>query len=144
MKMFAENSPGLSGVIAVLKRCTMRSYLAVTLLPLLVMAGLQTPGSPTTDTFIGNAVMQHANFIPSTGMIGNAPTRHLPGHNFGAINTASSLDSYRPAAVMPFHYTINNGTIINRNSELGPLTGTLNNSLPTRGPGHDYGAIGGD
>ena len=142
--MFAKNLPKLSGVIALVKRRVMRSSLAVALLPLMVMAGLQTPNSPNTYTFIGNAVMQHAKFVPSAGIIGNAPTRHWPGHDFGAIVDGSSFDRYLPANVIPFYYTVYNGTIVKRNSELGPLTGTVDNSLTTRGPGHDFGAIGGD
>ena len=135
--MFAKNLSGLSGVIAVFKRCAMRSYLVVALLPLLVMAGMWTPGSPNTYTFIGNSVMQHASFIPSTGKIGNAPSQHWPGHDFGAIVNESSLEEYLPAAA-PFYYTLYNGNIVKRNSELGPLTGTIYNSLPTRGSEHDY------
>jgi hypothetical protein len=142
--MFVKNLPGLSGVFALAKRCATRSYLAVALLPLLVLAGLQTPGGPNTGTFIGNSVIQQSNFVPWTGMIGNAPTQHWPGHDFGAIGNASGLKGHLPAAVMPFFYSLHNGTIVVRNSELGSMTGTVGNSFSTRGPGHDFGAIGGD
>jgi hypothetical protein len=141
-KMFAKNLPGLSGVIALAKRCIMRSYFAAAIMPLLLMTSMQTPGSPSTYTYIGNAVMQHANFEPTAGMIGNAPTQHWPGHDFGAIANESSLAEYLPAAT-PFYYTLYNGNIVKRNSEFGPLTGTVDYSLTTRGPGHDFGAIGG-
>jgi len=142
--MFAKNLPVLSGVIALIKGSATRSFLIVALLPLLVAASLPTPGDPNTGTFIGNSVIQQANFIPWTGAIGNGPTRHLPGHDFGAIVAASSLNSHLPAAVTPFYYTLYNGTIVERSSEHGPLTGSVGNSLPTHGPGHDFGAIGGD
>lgn len=142
--MFTKILSRLSAVIALANRSPMRTYLAVALLPLMVAASLPTPGGPDTGTFIGNSVIQQANFVPWTGTIGNAPTRHWPGHDFGAIVAASSLDSHLPAAVMPFYYSLHNGTIVVRNSELGPLTGTADNSLQTRGPGHDFGAIGGD
>ena len=139
--MFAKNLSKLSGVIALVKRYAMRSSLAVPLLLLMVMAGLQTPSSPNTYTFIGNAVMQHAKSVPSTGMIGNASTQHWLGHDFGAIVNGSSFDKYLLANVIPFYYTIHNGTIVKRNSELGPLTATVDNSLTPRGPGHDFGTI---
>ena len=139
--MFAKNLPGLSGVIALVKRYAMRSSFAVALLLLMVMAGLQTLSSLNTSTFTGNAVMQHAKSVPSTGMIGNASTQHLLGHDFGVIVDGSSFDRHLPANAIPFYYTIHNGTIVKRNSELGPLTGTVDSSLTTRGPGHDFGAI---
>ena len=142
--MFAKNLPVLPGVIALIKSSATRSFLIVALLPLLVVASMPIPGDIGTGTFIGNSVIQQANFVPWTGMIGNAPTQHWPGHDFGAIGNASSLGSHRPAAVMPFYYSLHNGTIVERSSELGPLTGTIDNSIPTRGPGHDFGAIGGE
>lgn len=139
--MFTKNLSKLTGVIAQANRSSLRTYLAVALLPLLVVAGLPTPGDPNTGTFIGNSVIQQANFVPWTRTIGNAPTQHWPGHDYGAI---SGLDTYLPAAVMPFYYSLHNGTIVERHSELGPLTGSVGNSIPARGPGHDFGAIGGD
>jgi hypothetical protein len=134
--MFAKDYFKLSGVITLVKRCTWRSYFAAVLLPLLLMVSLPTFSGPNSDTFVGNTLMQHTNSIPSTGMIGNAPSQHWPGHDFGAIVNESSLDRYLPAAEMPFYYTLYNGTIVPRNSELGPLLGTVDNSLPTRRPGH--------
>lgn len=136
--MFAKDYFKLSGVIPLVKRCTRRSYFAAVLLPLLLMTSLPTSSSPNTDTFVGNTLMQHTNTIPSTGMIGNVPSQHWPGHDFGAIVNESSLDRYLPAAEMPFYYTLYNGTVVPRNSELGPLVGTANNSLPTPKPGHGF------
>lgn len=135
--MFAKDYFKLSGVITLVKRCTWRSYFAAVLLPLLLMVSLPTFSGPNSDTFVGNTLMQHTNSIPSTGMIGNAPSQHWPGHDFGAIVNESSLEEYLPAAA-PFYYTLYNGNIVKRNSELGPLTGTIYNSLPTRGSEHDY------
>ena len=141
--MFTNNLPKLCGVIALAKGSAMRSFLAAALLPLMVIAGFQSPGSSNTYTLIGNEVVQHAKFTVSSGKIGNAPTRTWPGHDFGAIVDESNLDIYLPA-VNPFFYTLFNGSIVKRNSELGPLTGILYNPHITlsRGPGHDFGVIG--
>lgn len=152
--MFAKNSPRLSGVSALVKRGTMRSYLAAALLPLLIMAGLQTPGSSKTNTpasvipfyysiFNGNIVKRNSELGPLTGTLDNSLTARGPGDDFSAIVYRSSLDTYLAAPVIPFYYSIFNGSIVKRNSELGPLTGTLENSLTARGPGHDFGTIGG-
>lgn len=140
--MFAKNLPRLSGVIDLVKQCSMRIYLAVALLLVMVTFGLQFPTSSNTYTFIGNEVLQHDKSVASTGMIGNAPTPYRPGHDFGVIVDGSGLDKYQPATVLPVYYTLYNGTIIKRKFELGPLTGTI--SLTIHKPGHDLGVIGSD
>ena len=142
--MFSKNMLNLSDALSLVKQCFMKLYFAALLLPLLVMTSMQTSGSPNTYTFIGNTVMQHANFIPSTGMNDNAPIQHYPGHDFNALYAHPNLDNSLLKAAGPFSYTLSQGTIVVRRSELGPLTGTVGNSLPIRGPGHDFGAIDGD
>jgi hypothetical protein len=65
---------------------------------------------------------------------------HGPGHDFGVLG-----DEYKSAMNLgyssPITYTVNGYTIVRR-SELGPLTGTTDNSHLNRGPGHDYGVLG--
>ena len=122
------------------KRCAMKACFTAMLLPWLMMANLPTTSNPIANAINGNSVTRHSDFGQLTETIDNPPPLHGPGHDYGAIGDESDPPMSSPA-ISPFTYTVNGFTVVRR-SELGALTGTIDNSLLTRGPGHDFGVIG--
>ena len=129
----------LSAAIPWAKRHVPKFLLAASLLVSSAMTYIPI-NAPFTYPANGNSVVRRSELGPLTGTTYNSATAHGPGHDFGAFGNEIDFVVSLPAA-RPFSYMLNGNTIVRR-SELGPLTGTVDSSLPAPRPGHDFGAIG--
>jgi hypothetical protein len=99
------------------------------------------PGSIRfTGTVNTNMDVSGFELLPLTGTVGYSLFPSRPMHDPGVTGSTSDPGVGSPSA-NPISYTVN-GFIVVRRSELGPLTGTVNDPLLTHGPGHDFGVLG--
>lgn len=114
------------------------------LLATFLVAGLSVAGMSITRAFsrTNNKInlVQPAELRPLTITVDNTQQSLRPGHDFGAIYGSTTLSSSSQIEAPLLAYWVN-GQMVVRRSELGPLTGTVDEPLPKLGPGHDFGAI---
>jgi hypothetical protein len=124
---------------ALLMRRATRFLVAGTILASFGMAIL--PGSIRfTGTVIGNMDVSGFQLVPLIGTVGHSLLPSRPMHDLGVTGGTSDPGVGSPSA-NPISYTEHGFTVVRR-SEFGPLIGTVNDALLTRGPGHDFGVLG--
>jgi hypothetical protein len=129
----------LSVAFALLFRRANKFLLAVSLLASSGLAIL--PGSIRfTGTVNGNMDVKSYELVSLNGTVGYSLLPSRPIHDPGVTGGTSDPGVGLPSAY-PISYTVNGFTVVRR-SEFGPLTGTVNEPVLTRGPGHDFGVLG--
>lgn len=104
-------------------------YLTKILLIVLALACLGLVGDPDTQppisyTVNGYTVVRPSELGPLTGTLGTPELARGPGHDYGAIYTISEPGMSQPEPQPQITYIVNGYTVV-RPSELGPLTGTI-------------------
>jgi hypothetical protein len=88
----------------------------------------------------GQMVIRRSEMGPLTNNYDNNIQAYEAAQNLSILSTGSNADIPVPPIQPPITYTIAGQEMI-RHSELGPLTGTTSNSLPTEGSADNASAI---
>jgi hypothetical protein len=140
--MYNKPLSTLSTVIALGMRVAAKLLLGASLLAVSGAAAMPT-SRPFSYSIHGATVVRRSELGPLTGTEAYSLTTTRPDQELGPVRYASNLDIFQPPTLRTFTYSLFNGNVVVRRSELGPLTGTLDNFTRIPGPGHDFGVIGG-